>query len=165
MLSTGAEEQAPTCMTVIQTWLIYLLLLSRGIHYSANHSLANVQYKCHDRHYYIHIDHCWRRKCSWSTIRLAEQCVDTQEFVRLKKKKKTREGTVIKTKITTGIQVTQTSHKHMHTHSHSYTKIIKLYIKLSKVNHTINRACEGDECTQVVLEESGSNRKHTNLPG
>lgn len=63
--STGAEkEQAPTCTTVIQTWLIYpfiyLLLLSRGIHYSANHSLANAQYKCHDRYYYIHIDHWWR---------------------------------------------------------------------------------------------------------
>lgn len=59
---------------------------------------------------------------------------------------------MIKTEITTGIQVTQTSHKHTHTPSHSYNKIIKLRIKLSKVNHTINGACEGDECTQVVLE-------------
>lgn len=35
--------------------LVDLFLLSRGIHYSANHSLANVQYTCHDRYYYIHI--------------------------------------------------------------------------------------------------------------
>lgn len=56
--STGADKrQAPTFVTVIQMWLTYLLLLLRGIHYSANHSLANVQYKCHD---YIHIDHWWR---------------------------------------------------------------------------------------------------------
>lgn len=58
------KRTGPNMYDAIQTWLIYLfiylLLLSRGIHYSANHSLANVQYKCHDRYYYIHIDHWWR---------------------------------------------------------------------------------------------------------
>lgn len=52
--NTGAEKQAPTCVTVIQTWLIYYLFIIIVVE---RHTLQckpffgkNVQYKCHDRH-------------------------------------------------------------------------------------------------------------------
>lgn len=134
--STGADKkQAPTFVTVVQMWLIYLLLLSRGIHYSANRSLANVQYKCHD---YVHIDHRWRDSVGKACSPLGSIAL-TLSVSRWK-----WEGSVMRPKKAHCNRWTCTktiNETHTHTHTHSY----RLYENISKlVNHTHFSAHEED---------------------
>lgn len=150
--STGADKkQAPTFVTVVQMWLIYLLLLSRGIHYSANRSLANVQYKCHD---YVHIDHRWRDSVGKACSPLWSLALHWHWVCRGGNEREVWWGR--RKLIVTGDLLM----RHAHTHTHSY----RLYENISKlVNHTHFSAHEEDVYKRKASEEpqSGSNADTT----